>query len=55
MHRNEALDLFLQPLAEDVTLGAEVNIRRRVLCDLKQPILDTEPRVLEAEIKIRWY
>ena len=47
----EALHLLLQPLADGSALRTEMDAVRRVLCDLKQPVLDAEDGVLQTEIE----
>ena len=48
---DECVHLFLQPLADEGALRAEVDAVWCVLCDLKQPVLDAEDRILQAEIE----
>ena len=38
----EGAELLLQPFAQNVALGREVDIGRDILRDLQQPVLDTE-------------
>ena len=47
----ECVHLFLQPLTDEGALRAEVDAVWCVLCDLKQPVLDAEDRILQAEIE----
>ena len=43
--------LFLQSLADEVALRAEVDAVWRVLGNFKQPVLDAEDGILQAEIE----
>ena len=47
----EGAELFLQPFAQNVALGREVDIGGGILRDLEEPILDAEGGVLQAEIE----
>lgn len=47
---DKGLDLFLQSVADGECLGGKVYVGRRVLSDLKQPVLDAQAAVLQTEI-----
>ena len=47
----ECTELFLQTLAESVTVGGEVDAGGGVLRDLEQAVLDAEGGVLQAEVE----
>ena len=49
--REERAELFLQTLAESVTVGGEVDVGWGVLRDLKQTVLDAEGGVFQAEVE----
>jgi len=49
--REERAELFLQTLANGVTVGGEVDAGRSILRDLKQAVLDAEGGVLQAEVE----
>ena len=51
MLNEECTELFLQTLAESVTVGGEVDAGGGVLRDLKQAVLDAEGGVLQAEVE----
>lgn len=51
--REERFELLLQTFAEDERLGTEVDVGRRVICDLVEPVLDAERGVLQAEVERR--
>ena len=48
---DECVHLFLQPLADEGALRAEVDAVWCVLCDLKQPVLDAEDGIFQTEIE----
>ena len=48
---DECVHLFLQPLADEGALRAEVDAAWCVLGDLKQPVLDAEDGILQTEIE----
>ena len=47
----ECFHLLLQPLSNEGALRAEVDATWRILGDLKEPVLDTENGILQAEIE----
>ena len=49
--REKNVDLLLQPSADESALDTEVDSRRSILCDLKQPVLDAEGGVFQAEVE----
>ncbi len=49
----ELLQLFRQTVAQDAALGAEVDVGRRVLRHIEQPILDAELGVFQAKLESR--
>ena len=51
MGGEECFHLFFQPLADGRALHTEVDAVRRVLGDLKEPVLDAEDGVLQAEVE----
>ena len=51
MGGEEYFHLLLQPLADGRALRTEVDAVRRVLGDLKQPVLDAKDGVLQAEVE----
>ncbi len=48
---DKCVHLFLQPLADEGALRAEVDAVWCVLCDLKEPILDAVDGILQTEIE----
>ena len=51
MLREECTELFLQPLAEGIAVGGEVDVGGGVLRDLEQTVLDAEGGILQAEVE----
>jgi len=51
MDGEECFHLPLQSLTDWRALHTEVDAVRRVLCDLEEPILDTEDGVLQTEVE----